>query len=44
MNTYVTTKFDKTITLCGLYHENSGVFLPREGAVTHKYGGGRVVH
>ena len=36
------TKFDKTITLCCLYRETP--CLPREGAVTQKYGGGRAAH
>ena len=39
INTYVTTKFDKTIILCGLYHEIR-VFACPGRAVTQKSGGG----
>ena len=43
MNTYVMTKFDKTITLCGLYHEIRVFACPGRGSDPEIWWG-RAVH
>ena len=44
MNTYVTTKFDKTITLCGLYQEIRVFACPGRGQWPTNMLGGSAVH